>query len=69
MKIFQVRITGYKPYPVIREYTERGSNWNVAISRAVRRYLKDTAKQGSKRLKNLSVQVGVGFYTKPTPEG
>lgn len=66
MTIYQVRVTGYKPYPIVREYTEKASSWGTAISRAVRKYMKDTKKNGKMRMKNLTVSVGRGILSKAT---
>jgi hypothetical protein len=64
MNIYQVRVTGYRPYPIVREYTEKASGWGTAINRAVRKYMKEV--NGRKRMKNMTVSVGRGILAKPT---
>lgn len=65
MNIYQVRVTGYRPYPVVREYTEKASGWGTAINRAVKKYLKDMNGK-RKMMKNMTVSVGRGILSKAT---
>jgi len=61
MNIYCVRVTGYIPYPITREYTERGSNFAVAISRAIKKYIKENSK--SRRIRQIGVQASRGYLS------
>jgi hypothetical protein len=41
MNLYTVFVTGYQPYPVKKEYTIPASDYNVAISRAVKKFRKE----------------------------
>lgn len=65
MQIYQVRVTGYRPYPVTREYAIKASGWGVGINRAVKRYLREMNDGGKRRvMKNLTVSAGRGVIAK-----
>ena len=56
MNIYQVRVTGYRPFPVVREYSQKASGWGIAINRAVKKYLREMNDNGKRRvMKNLTV--------------
>ena len=55
MKIFVVRVTGYLPYPIVREYTVRATTFSTALARAARLYQKD--KHNRKHLNRVSIQL------------
>lgn len=63
MAIYVIKVTGYIPYPISREYTERASNFSAAISRAVKQYRKEDRVKG-KKMKRMGVQAVRGFATK-----
>ena len=60
MKVYSVRVNGYVPYPITREYTERGSSFSVAISRAIKKYLKEERIKG-RRVQRIGVQAVRGY--------
>lgn len=55
MKVFIVRVTGYLPYPIVREYAVRATNFSTALARAARQYQAD--KHSRKRLNRVSIQL------------
>lgn len=65
MTIFTVVVTAYIPYAVTREYTEKATSYNAAVSRAIRKYRKDE-RVHRRRFDNLTIKVGRGIYNKPT---
>lgn len=41
MKIYVVRVTADIPYPIVREYTQKATNFQAAIARSITAYRKD----------------------------
>lgn len=61
MKIYVIKVTAYIPYPIKREYTEKASNFSVAISRAVKKYRQDP-RISRKRIDTITVSAGAAKF-------
>lgn len=59
MKIYDVRVTSYIPYPITREYVIKGSNFSSVISKGVRDYRKEPRVKG-KKIDRITVQATLG---------
>lgn len=53
--MYAVRVTGFLPYPIIREYTKQASGFHIAIARAIKDYRKDERIKGHK-IQRMTVQ-------------
>jgi len=62
--VFAIKVTGYVPYPITREYIEKASSFAVAINRAVKKYRKDPRIAGHK-MNQLTVSAGKASITSP----
>ena len=61
--IYCIRVTGYLPYPIVREYTEKASDYSAAVSRALKKYRRDERMRG-KRLDRVTVQLTAGIMSR-----
>lgn len=61
MKMYVVKVTSYLPYPITREYTQKCTSFNTAISRSIKAYRKDP-RISKRKVTQLSVSAGVGTF-------
>lgn len=58
MRMYVVRVTAYIPYPIVREYTQKASNFQAAIARSITAYRRDP-RISRKKIENMSISAGV----------